>query len=117
MTGPVIAALLYTYIGYMECLLCFSVLLGAAGIMSYFILPSSLNKKLDTLNEEERAESVKLASKVPYKWFFTNRRSIFALITCSYVCLIFSFSESFFTPALKEEKGIDEAYHGFVVSI
>ena len=33
------------------------------------------------------------------------------------MCLIFSFSESFFTPALKDEKGIPEFYHGFIVCV
>ena len=44
---------------------------------------------------------------VPYKSFFNNRRGIFALITCTYVCLLFTFDASFFAPALKEEKGLE----------
>ena len=69
------------------------------------------------MSDEERAESIKLEAKVPYKWFFSNARIVFGLITCTYVCLIFSFSESFFTPALKEEKGVPEIYHGFIVFV
>jgi sugar phosphate permease len=33
------------------------------------------------------------------------------------VCLIFSFHSTFFTPALKDEKGVPEFYHGFIVSV
>ena len=54
---------------------------------------------------------------IPYKYFFTNLRGIFALLTCTYVCLIFQFYAAFFTIALKEEKGIDEYYHGFILSV
>jgi MFS family permease len=33
------------------------------------------------------------------------------------VCVIFSFSSSFFTPALLKEKHVPEVYHGVIVSI
>jgi MFS family permease len=33
------------------------------------------------------------------------------------VCIIFSFSNSFFTTSLKDEKGVPEIYHGFIMSI
>ena len=69
------------------------------------------------MSDLERAQSEKIAQTVPYSWFFTNRRSIFGLATCTYVCVIFSFSEPFFTPALKEEKGIPEFYHGFIIGV
>jgi MFS family permease len=33
------------------------------------------------------------------------------------VCLIFYFYDPFFTPALKDEKGVPEAYHGLIFSV
>lgn len=117
MLGPVMGGVLYSSAGYFGAFMSFAVLLAAAGVLSLLVLPNTLNVKLDIMSDEERAESVILASKVPYSWFFSNRRSIFGLLTCTYVCLIFSFSEPFFTPALKEEKGIDEFYHGFIVCV
>ncbi len=95
----------------------FAVLLAIAGVLSLLILPNSLNVKLNVITEQEMEISVKLQQKVPYKWFFITCRGIFGLLTCTYVCLIFSFSESFFTPALKQEKGVDEFYHGFIVCV
>jgi MFS family permease len=44
-------------------------------------------------------------------------RTIFGLITCTYACLIFSFHASFFTTALKDEKGVSEIYHGLIVCV
>lgn len=61
--------------------------------------------------------SVKAEAKVPYSWFFSNVRSFFGLLTCTYVCLIFSFHASFFTPALWKGKHLKEEYHGYVVMI
>jgi sugar phosphate permease len=61
--------------------------------------------------------SIRAEAKVPYIWFFSNIRSFFGLLTCTYVCLIFSFHGSFFTLALTRGKGIDEYYHGFIIMI
>lgn len=117
MLGPMLGSILYSYLHYFGAFMIFAGFLLFAAILSFITLPASLNVKLDTMNEEERAMSVKLEAKVPYKWFFSNLRSFFGLLTCTYVCLIFSFHASFFTTALKNEKGVDEFYHGFIVSV
>jgi MFS family permease len=117
MLGPMLGSILYSYLHYFGAFMIFAGFLLIAAIMSFLILPSSLNVKLDTMNEEEKAMSVKMEGKVPYKWFFNSVRGVFSLITCTYVCLIFSFHSTFFTPALKDEKGVPEFYHGFIVSV
>ena len=117
MIGPVLGSILYQYFGYGGAFMMFAGLLSFAGILSLTVLPNSLNVKLDVQNQEEKAMSQKAEQKVPYKWFFSNIRSFFGLITCTYVCLIFSFHASFFTPALKKEKGVDEKWHGLIVCI
>lgn len=117
MLGPVIGSILYSYIGYFGAFSCFASILLFAGLLSMTILPSSLNAKLDVMSDIERAESVKFNQSVPYKWFFTNRRSFFGLITCTIVCFLVAFPESFFTPALKQEKGVPEIYHGLIVCV
>jgi MFS family permease len=38
-------------------------------------------------------------------------------LTCTFVCLIFQFYASFITIALKNEKGVNEYYHGFILSV
>lgn len=54
--------------------------------------------------------------KVPYSWFFSNRRSIFGLITCSFVCLIYSFYSGFLVNVLQDEKHVDPKYNGIIIS-
>jgi hypothetical protein len=110
-------SIFFSIMGYQLAFFAFAILLIFAGILSFFVLPNNLNAKLDTMSDLERAQSEKIANTVPYSWFFRNRRSIFGLATCTYVCVIFSFSGPFFTPALKEEKGIPEFYHGFIIGI
>jgi MFS family permease len=116
MLGPVLGSIFYSYLHYFGAFMIFAGFLAFAAILSFFTLSASLNVKLDVMNAEERAISRKLEAKVPYKWFFSSVRSIFALLTCTYVCLIFSFHAAFFTTALKKEKGVDEFYHGFIVA-
>ena len=118
MLGPVLGSILFASLGYCLAFVAFAILLGAAGILSWIVLPGkTLNVKFDLMSNQEKAESVRISQTVPYKWFFTDRRSIFALASCTFVCLIFSFSESFFTPALKEEKGVPEVYHGLIIGV
>lgn len=116
MLGPVLGSLFATNLGYCKAYLAFALLLAGAGVLSLIVLPGqAANEKLDLMSEEERAESVKAAQQVPYSWFFASRRCLFALASCTVVCLMFSFSEPFFTPALKDEKGIPEAYQGLIM--
>ena len=116
MVGPVLGSLIYTQVGYFGAFMFFAALLSVAGVLSFYVLPQSLNEKLDAMSDEDRAESVKQQARVPYSWFFNNRRSLFSLSTCTIVCFLCAFSESYFTPALKEEKGVAEIYHGLIVS-
>ena len=59
MLGPVMGSLFYSYFGYFGAFMLFAALLAIAGVLSFFILPDSLNVKLDTMDDDERAESVK----------------------------------------------------------
>ena len=58
MLGPVIGSVLYSYIGYFGAFMIFACLLSIAGVISFFILPSQLNIRLDTAPAESRAESI-----------------------------------------------------------
>ena len=115
MVGPVIGSVLYAYFGYFWAFIFFAVMLGFSGILSFFILSNSLNDKVRCSDNEKEEGSQ--TTKVPYSWFFTDLRCVFSLLTCAYVCVIFSFSSSFFTPALLKEKHVPEVYHGVIVSI
>lgn len=59
MLGPVLGSVFYSFLGYQGAFLSFAVIMTFAGILSLSVLPNSLNTKLDTMNDEERAESVK----------------------------------------------------------
>lgn len=63
--------------------------------------------------------SKKIEKNVPYSWFYANLRGFFSLLTCTFVCLIFTFQGSFLAPALKF-KGFDgenEKYKGYIMSV
>ena len=117
MIGPVFGSIFYHYFGYAGAFSIFAGLLGIAWIISFVTLSENQILNLDFQDEEEIAISHIAELKVPYRWFFSNLRTIFGLITCTYVCLIFSFHASFFTSALQSEKGVDEYYHGLIVCI
>ena len=100
MMGPMLGSIFYSYLHYFGAFMIFAGFLLFAAVLSFFTLPSSLNVKLDTMSAEECRISVKMEAKVPYLWFFSSVRNIFSLITCTYVCLIFSFHAGFFVTAL-----------------
>ena len=108
MVGPMLGSIFYFYFGYFGAFMVFAVILLVAGVLSFTLLPNSFNIKLGVQNEHERAMSIRAEAKVPYSWFFSNIRSFFGLLTCTLVCLIFSFHASFFTLALKRGKGIPD---------
>lgn len=53
MVGPVIGSVLYAYFGYFWAFIFFAVMLGFSGILSFFILPNSLNDKVRCSNNEK----------------------------------------------------------------
>jgi MFS family permease len=55
MLGPVIGSLLYAYFGYFLAFMFFAAMLAAAGILSFLILPNSLNNKFDKTDDNEKA--------------------------------------------------------------
>jgi len=60
MLGPMLGSILYSYFHYFGAFVIFACFLLVAAIMSFFILPSSLNVKLDVMNDEEREFSIKM---------------------------------------------------------
>jgi MFS family permease len=118
MVGPVLGSFFVINLGYCFCYIAFAIMLSVAGILSWIILPGkALNARLDVQSDLEKAESARAAQGVPYSWFFSSRRCLFSLASCTVVCLMFSFNEPFFTPALKDEKGVAEAYHGLIMAV
>ena len=55
MLGPVIGSLLYSFCGYFWAFMFFASLLGISGILSFIVLPNSLNIKLDDTDDSEKA--------------------------------------------------------------
>ncbi len=64
MLGPMLGSIFYTYLHYFGSFMIFAGFLLFAAVLSFITLPASLNVKLDTMDEEERAVSVKLEAKV-----------------------------------------------------
>jgi MFS family permease len=52
MVGPVIGSVLNSYFGYFWAFMFFAIMLGFSGILSFFILPNSLNNKLQSSDNE-----------------------------------------------------------------
>ena len=67
----------------------FAVFILIAGIVSFFCLSNDLNCKLDAKDYDDKSLSLNIQKNIPYRHFFSDLRSIFALLTCTYVCLIF----------------------------
>jgi MFS family permease len=116
MLGPLMGSLFYTNVGYFWAFIIFASFLLFSAILSFIILPNSLNLKLNVQSEEECRMSKAIEKRVSYFWFFNNLRSFFGLLTCTYVCVIFSFHASFFVNSLTL-KGLDKKYHGLIVCI
>jgi hypothetical protein len=67
----------------------FAAFILIAGIVSFFCLSNDLNCKLEIEEDYEQSVSLSIQNEIPYKKFFTSLRSVFALLTCTYVCVIF----------------------------
>jgi MFS family permease len=52
MVGPVIGSVLYAYFGYFWAFMFFAGMLGSSGILSFYVLPNSLNNKIQSSDNE-----------------------------------------------------------------
>lgn len=109
MIGPVIGGAIYTVTNYFYTFVFFAVLLVFCGIFTIYAAPKSLNSSLDKGEGEEgeTAESRK-AKQIGFSMFIFNKRCIFAYMSCSVICLFMTYSSSFLTDVLTNEKGIPE---------
>eukprot|EP00347_Sterkiella_histriomuscorum_P011555 403372011 len=119
MVGPVLGGILNTVLGYRDCFFVFSGILGLNIIISFFVLPNSLNH---TQGEEDPDEEFRRTLNhaklnISYWEFLTNRRVMFSYAACVVLCIMTSFSSGFLTIVLTQTMQIDEAYVGYILAI
>jgi MFS family permease len=114
MIGPVISGFLYTYADYFWTFVVFGVILGLSCIFTLFVTPNSLNK---SIQDEDGEIDEETAKKVTFSMFMINKRSAFAFISCSVICIFMSFTAPFLTEVLSDEKGIPEVYNGLILAL
>lgn len=115
MLGPVIGGIIYTSTDYFWTFFFFSAVLFLSALFTLFITPNSLNESLEC--GEENVDSQGKVKKVTFSMFIFNKRCIFAYISCSVICLFMTYSSSFLTEVLKNDKGIDEKYNGLILAL
>jgi MFS family permease len=117
MVGPVIGGLIYGFFSYFMCFIVFTCIIAFTGLVCIFALPSSLNRRvLEEMDANVKANR-KSNIEPSYKWFFLNRRAIFAFLSTTAVCMFISFQSSFMTVVFLDDWGIPEYYHGLITAI
>ena len=54
---------------------------------------------------------------ISFKMFLTNKRALFAYISCTVVCFFMSYQSGFLTDVLKNEKGVPEQWNGPILAL
>jgi MFS family permease len=119
MLGPVMGGPLYENLGYFESFCCFGGILLLSMTVALIITPSALN---DSVGDESQGETSHngpqdIPKEVSFKMFLTNRRAMFAFMSCLIVCFFMSYQSAFLTDVLRKEKGVPEAWNGAILAL
>ena len=115
MLGPVLGGPLYTLFGYFESFAIFGGLLGISFITALIITPKSLNESI--YDEATPGQSKEGDKKVSFSMFLLNKRALFALVSCLFVCFFMSYQSPFLTDVLRKEKHIPEVWNGPILAL
>eukprot|EP00347_Sterkiella_histriomuscorum_P020522 403337480 len=115
MLGPVIGGAIYTLTDYFWTFFFFAAVLFLSALFTFYAAPNALNKSLE--NTEEEGLDPSKVKKVTFSIFIFNKRCAFAFISCSVICLFMTYSSSFLTDVLKNDKDIPEAYNGLILAL
>lgn len=117
MMGPVIGSFMYAFLGYMGTFFAFTIILLLNCVLVSFTLPSSLNASPEEPEEEIGEDGeVQERKKITYRMFLTNRRSLFAYLSCAMIGIFTSYNSSFLSLVL-EQFGFDGSSTGYVMAI
>ena len=118
MLGPVMGGPLYNSLGYFYSFCCFGGILLMSLLVATLITPGALN---DSVGEESTVEDsgpVEIGGKVvSFRMFLTNRRAMFAFMSCLIVCFFMSYQSAFLTDVLRKEKDVPEAWNGLILAL
>ena len=123
MIGPIIGGRMNNAFGYLICYMAFSGLLFCAGIMTFCLLPSSLNAKPVVTEDEFNEAEKKAPVPIKYSMFFYNRRCFFALASTCILNFFTLFKQGFLTIVIAQRLdeggkfGIKEDDQGLIVAI
>jgi predicted MFS family arabinose efflux permease len=129
MLGPIMGGALNSAFGYFWCYVILACFLGVAMVVQLFVMPNSINKNTNKEeengenqaelleNDEDNALSKKVKDGVRYSWFLCNRRSAFALLSCSMVMIFVSFKQAFMTLELEGQFNLKPVVHGWVIAL
>jgi MFS family permease len=90
-------------------------------VFTWFFMPNSVNNNDDgeencDLDHQPNNSVQPEEEKVKYSWMVINRRGLFALSSCG-ILMIFENFKSAFLSVYLEHKGVDKAYHGWIIAI
>lgn len=121
LVGPILGGWIYSSFGYFWCYIVLATLVGADMVFTWFFMPNSVNNDADESEEAKNCDhdhkSIQLEEeKVKYSWMIINRRGLFALSSCG-ILMIFENFKSAFLSVYLEYRGVDIAYHGWIIAI